>query len=86
MVWLPTHPLPFQLVVSLSQPYCVSTVELTVGREGEGVAEEQNQTTARKPNNSILSDTVIRERPESMGYLLNSFYNYSTSELLETII
>jgi hypothetical protein len=47
------HPLNLlsrQQVVSLSQSSCVSTpVELTDGRGGEGVGEEQNHTIARKP-------------------------------------
>jgi hypothetical protein len=37
-------------VVSLSQSSCVSTDELTDGGEGEGVGEEPNNKTARKPS------------------------------------
>ncbi len=36
--------------VSLSQCSCLSSVELTDGRgEGEGVGDEPNHTTAKKP-------------------------------------
>ncbi len=43
----PLYPLSRQQVVSLSQPSCVSPVEFTGG--GDGVGEEPNHTTARKP-------------------------------------
>ncbi len=56
MIRLLAHPLPslsWQQVVSLSQSPCVSLVELTDGRVGEGVCGgEPNHTTARKPGTS----------------------------------
>jgi hypothetical protein len=42
-------PLSHQQVVSLSLSFCVSPAELTDGRRGEGVGEEPNHTTAKKP-------------------------------------
>jgi|LakMenEpi03Aug12_release.lakeMendotaPanAssembly.Ray.scaffolds.fasta_scaffold361101_3 hypothetical protein len=47
----PPHPLPrlvCQQVVSLSQSSCVSPVELSAGRSGEGMGEELNHTTTSK--------------------------------------
>ncbi len=52
VIWLLPHPLPSlsrQQVVSLSQSSCVSPVELFDGREGGGLGEKPNHTTARKP-------------------------------------
>jgi hypothetical protein len=45
----PRPPRSSQQVVSLSQPSCVSPVELTDGGGGEGVEEETNHTSTRKP-------------------------------------
>jgi hypothetical protein len=53
--YLLRHPLSSPLsrhqVVSLSQPFCVSLVELIIVGSGgeEGFEEEPNQTIARKP-------------------------------------
>ncbi len=47
----PAPPLPTlsrQQIVSLSQPSCVSPVELTVRRRGDGVGEEPNHTITRQ--------------------------------------
>ncbi len=47
---LPHHPLPSPVSkLSLFQSSCVSSVEFTDGREGDGVWEEPNLTTARNP-------------------------------------
>jgi hypothetical protein len=45
----PQPPLSRQQVFSLSQSSCVSPVEFTDMREGQGVGGEPNHTTARKP-------------------------------------
>ncbi len=42
-------PLSRQKVVSLAQSSCVSPVEMNDGRREEGVGEEPNHTTVRKP-------------------------------------
>jgi hypothetical protein len=71
---LAPSPPPFTLsrqhAVSLLQSSCVLPVRLTDGERGrEGVGEEPNHTTARKPgpllNHSLLS-TVIRAK-RSLG-------------------
>ncbi len=54
MIWLIAQPFPplyRQQVVSLSQPSCVPTVDLTDEKKGGegGGDEELNNTTARKP-------------------------------------
>jgi hypothetical protein len=41
-------------VVSLSQSSCVSPLELTDGREEEGLGEEPNHTTVRKKKTGPL--------------------------------
>jgi hypothetical protein len=51
MIRLLAHPLPLarQQVVSLSQSFCMSPVELSGGRDGEGVGEEPIYNAVRKP-------------------------------------
>jgi hypothetical protein len=54
-----SSPLSRQQVVSLSQASCVSPVELTDGRGGEGVGDEPNHACEEawpSMNHSILSD------------------------------
>jgi hypothetical protein len=64
MVLLLPDPLSRQQVVSLSQSSIVSPVELSDGRGGEGVGEEQNYTKGEKAwssiNHSIFSGPPLR--------------------------
>jgi hypothetical protein len=60
MIWLLTHllPLSYRKVVSLSQSYYVSPVELTDVSGGRGGA---NHTTARKPDPlSFIQYSLLR--------------------------
>ncbi len=63
-IWLLLHPLPSPVSkFSLSTSSCVSLVKFTEKKEVEGVGEEPNHTTARKPgysfNHSILSGGML---------------------------
>jgi hypothetical protein len=49
MIFLLPHSFPTSHVVSHSQSTCVSPAKLTDGRDREGVGEEPNNTTPRKP-------------------------------------
>ncbi len=51
-------PVPQQLV-SLSQSSCVSPVEHTAGRVGEGVGEKPNHKVWHSINHSILSGHML---------------------------
>ncbi len=65
MIRLLAHPLrPFSrhLLFILSQSSCVLSVELTDGRGGEGVGEEPNHMTARKPGPNINDSTLSEGR------------------------